>query len=136
MTGRELLDAGRLKVPSSAVERVTFHDSCYLGRYNREFEAPRASLRAAGVEVVDPPRARDNGLCCGGGGGKMWFEGEAEQGVNLIRMEELLETKPDVVGVSCPYCLTMMDDAKAVIGERAAEVQVRDIAEILAEALE
>ena len=135
---RELLDAGRLKVPASAAEaaRVTFHDSCYLGRYNREFEAPRASLRAAGVEVVDPPRTRDNGLCCGGGGGKMWFEGEAEQGVNLIRMEELLGTKPDVVGVSCPYCLTMMDDAKAVIGERAAQVQVRDVAEILAEALD
>jgi Fe-S oxidoreductase len=135
---RELLEGGRLKVPAAAADaaRVTFHDSCYLGRYNREFDAPRDSLRAVGVDVIEPPRTREQGLCCGGGGGKMWFEGQADTDVNLIRMEELLETKPDVVGVACPFCLTMMDDAKSTIGERAQDVVVRDVAEILAAALE
>jgi len=130
---RELLDGGRLKVAPSALERVTFHDSCYLGRYNREFDAPRDALRAAGVTVVDPPRARENGLCCGGGGGKMWFESPAVNDVQIIRLEELMGTKPDVVGVACPFCLTMLDSARSTL---AADVKIMDVAEVLAAALD
>lgn len=130
---RELLDDGRLALPAGAAERVAFHDSCYLGRYNREFDAPREALRAAGATVVDPPRARENGLCCGGGGGKMWFEGQAARDVQLIRLEELLETKPDAVGVACPFCLTMLDSARSTL---EADVRIQDVAEILAAALD
>ena len=76
----ELLNDGRLKVPAAVRQSVAFHDSCYLGRYNNEYDAPRASLAAAGVDVIELPRSKENGLCCGGGGGQMWFEGYAEKG--------------------------------------------------------
>jgi len=130
---RELIDSGRLSVPATARDRVVFHDSCYLGRYNREFEAPRASLRAAGVDVLEPERTREDGLCCGGGGGKMWFESSAERDVNLIRMEELLSTKPDAIGVACPFCLTMLDSARSTLDVQ--DVAVKDVAEVLADAV-
>lgn len=130
---RELVDSGRLRVPAAARERVIFHDSCYLGRYNGEFEAPRETLRAAGADVLEPARTREKGLCCGGGGGKMWFEGAADKDVNLIRLEELLEAKPDVVGVACPYCLTMLDSARSSLARD--DVRVMDVAEVLAASL-
>ena len=127
----ELLQSGRLAPREGGDQRVVFHDSCYLGRYNGEYDAPRHALAAAGVEVLEPERNRESGLCCGGGGGKMWFEDQADREVNLIRMEELLATQPDVVSVACPYCLTMLDSAAKSMG--ADQVQVRDIAEVLAD---
>jgi len=131
----ELVDAGRLKgLGGSDARRVAFHDSCYLGRYNGEFEAPRATLRAAGVNVVELPRSRKNGLCCGGGGGKMWFEAKADKDVGRIRMEEALEARPDVVGVACPFCLTMLDSAAKSMG--ANDVKVLDVSEVLVAALD
>ena len=129
----ELVAAGRLSAEGEG-QRVVFHDSCYLGRYNGEYEAPREVLKAAGVDLVDPVRSRESGLCCGGGGGKMWFEGASERDVNLIRMEELLESKPDTVGVACPFCLTMMDDAAKSLG--AEGVKVLDISEVMAAGLD
>ena len=132
----ELVDAGRLSAASTGASdgsRVVFHDSCYLGRYNDIFDAPRQVLDASGAIVLEPDRGREKGLCCGGGGGKMWFEGEADRDVNLIRMEELLESKPDSIGVACPFCLTMMDDAAKSLG--AENVKVRDIAEVLVDQL-
>ncbi|MFN8424569.1 MAG: heterodisulfide reductase-related iron-sulfur binding cluster [Anaerolineae bacterium] len=131
----ELLNDGRLKVPSSARRSVAFHDSCYLGRYNGEYDAPRASLAAAGVDVIELPRSKENGLCCGGGGGQMWFEGFAQKGVNVIRLEEIVESGADRVAVACPYCLTMLDSARGAVGGAAEGVKVMDVAEVLAEAL-
>ena len=130
---QELIESGRLNVPASARDRIIFHDSCYLGRYNGEFEAPRDTLRAAGANVIEPARTREAGLCCGGGGGKMWFEGESEKDVGVIRLEELLESKPDVVSVACPYCLTMLDSAKSTMDR--PDVKVMDVAEVLAASL-
>jgi Fe-S oxidoreductase len=131
----ELLDGGRLKnISEDDAQRVVFHDSCYLGRYNNEFAAPRKALAAAGVQVLEPERKEENGLCCGGGGGKMWFEGAADKDVNIIRMEELLKTKPDAVGVACPFCLTMLDDAAKSLGQE--DIKVLDIAEVMAQALD
>jgi len=127
----ELVAAGRIAPRRGESARVVFHDSCYLGRYNGEYQAPRQALAAAGAQVLEADRNRENGLCCGGGGGKMWFEGQADKDVNLIRMEELLATEPQVVGVACPYCLTMLDSAAKSMD--APDVVVRDIAEILAE---
>lgn len=128
----ELVDSGRLRLPAGASERVAFHDSCYLGRYNREFDAPRDALRAAGAELVELPRSREDGLCCGGGGGRMWFEAPEETGVNLIRLEEVMEAKPDKLGVACPFCLTMLDSARSSMD---VEMPVLDIAELMAESL-
>ncbi|MFN2251317.1 MAG: heterodisulfide reductase-related iron-sulfur binding cluster [Anaerolineae bacterium] len=130
----ELTAAGKLPGVGRLDKRVVFHDSCYLGRYNRVFDAPRQVLDAAGSKVVELPRRREEGFCCGGGGGKMWFEDEQfAKGVELLRMEEIVEANPDVVGVACPFCLTMLDDAaKAMTLE---DVQVKDIAELLASVL-
>jgi Fe-S oxidoreductase len=131
---RELVDEGRLPSLDGGDRRVAFHDSCYLGRYNGEFEAPRATLRAAGVHLVELGRRRENGLCCGGGGGKMWFEGPRARDVGAIRMEEAAAVSPDVVGVACPFCLTMLDSARSSLGLDG--IKVMDVAEILAEALD
>jgi Fe-S oxidoreductase len=132
----ELIASGRIKPTRRMEARLAFHDSCYLGRYNGIMEAPRAVAKAVpGLTVVDPPRNRERGLCCGGGGGHMWMEVPAEKRVNIIRTEELLEQKPDVVGTACPFCLAMVDLGRKVKGAEAT-VQVKDISELVAETLE
>ena len=114
----ELLDTGRVKPDFSVNERVVYHDSCYLGRYNGIYDAPRFVLeRIPGVELVEADRNRENGMCCGAGGGLMWQEEKVGTRVNVARTEQLLETKPTVIGSACPYCLTMLSD-----GTKAKEV--------------
>jgi Fe-S oxidoreductase len=99
-------------------------------------EAPREVAKAVpGLTVIDPPRNRERGLCCGGGGGHMWMEVPAEKRVNIIRTEELLEQKPDVIGTACPFCLAMVDLGRKV-KDVEATVQVKDISELVAESLE
>jgi Fe-S oxidoreductase/nitrate reductase gamma subunit len=132
----ELIKAGRLKPARSLDATVTFHDSCYLGRYNGIMETPREVAKAVpGLTLVEPPRNRERGLCCGGGGGHMWMEVPAEKRVNIIRMEELLETKAQVVGTACPFCLAMVDLGRKV-KEAEGTVQVKDISELVADSLE
>lgn len=114
----ELLDTGRVKPDFAVNERVVYHDSCYLGRYNNIYDAPRFVLeRIPGVELVEAARNRENGMCCGAGGGLMWQEEKVGTRVNVARTEQLLETKPTVIGSACPYCLTMLSD-----GTKAKEV--------------
>jgi Fe-S oxidoreductase/nitrate reductase gamma subunit len=133
---RELLESGRLTLSKPLPARLVFHDSCYLGRYNGLFEAPRAVARAVpGLQVIDPPRARERGLCCGGGGGHMWMEVPAEKRVNVIRVQELLGTRADVVGTACPFCLAMVDLGRKVVGAEE-RLQVKDVSELVAESLE
>ena len=133
---RELIAAGRITPTKRTEARVAFHDSCYLGRYNGIMEAPRAVARAVpGLTLVEPPRNRERGLCCGGGGGHMWMEVPAEKRVNIIRVEELLGVKPDVIGTACPFCLAMVDLGRKV-KEAEATVQVKDVSELIAESLE
>lgn len=130
----ELLADGRLAIKRSA-QRAAFHDSCYLGRYNEVFEAPREVLRQAGIDVVELERTRENGLCCGGGGGRMWFEHEEqERAIEVIRIEEVLDSGVDSVAVACPFCLTMLESGVASKG--ADDLKVHDIAELLAAALD
>jgi len=131
---RELVEQGRLTGLTALGERVAFHDSCYLGRYNREFDAPRDVLAASGAEVVELPRNMEQAFCCGGGGGKMWLEDEQfDTPVENLRMEEILETGTDSVAVACPFCLTMLDGAAKSMG--AEDMAVKDIAELMAAAL-
>ena len=132
----ELLAAGRLKPTKALDATVVFHDSCYLGRYNGIMEAPRAAARAVpGLTVIDAPRNRERGLCCGGGGGHMWMEVPAEKRVNIIRVEELLETKASIVATACPFCLAMVDLGRKV-KEAETTLQVKDISELVSESLE
>jgi Fe-S oxidoreductase len=131
----ELIASGRITPTKRMEARLAFHDSCYLGRYNGIMEAPREVARSVpGLTVIDPPRNRERGLCCGGGGGHMWMEVPAEKRVNIIRTEELLAQKPDVIGTACPFCLAMVDLGRKV-KEVEATVQVKDISELVAESL-
>jgi Fe-S oxidoreductase/uncharacterized membrane protein (DUF441 family) len=129
----ELLAQGRLQLSNGSTPRVAYHDSCYLGRYQGEYQKPRDVLQAVpGVTVLEASRNKRKSLCCGAGGGRMWMEEEASQRVNELRVGQLLETSPDVIGVNCPYCLTMMEDGLGSIAPDKA-VRVLDLAEILAE---
>lgn len=133
----ELIDDGRLSIDGASLEeRVTFHDSCYLGRHNDVYLAPRSVLGSlGGIDVVEMPRNGTRGLCCGAGGARMWMEEHTGKKVNIERTEEALATGAERIAVACPFCYVMMDDGvKEKL--RDDDVQVQDIAEVLAEAIE
>jgi Fe-S oxidoreductase len=133
---RELLREGRLQPVKPLGKTVAFHDSCYLGRYNGIFDAPReTAIYVPGLKLVELPRSRERGLCCGGGGGQMWMETPAQKRVNVIRVEEALTVQPDIVASACPFCLAMVDLGRKVVGAEE-RLQVKDIAELVAESLE
>ncbi|RYL94466.1 heterodisulfide reductase-related iron-sulfur binding cluster [Sporolactobacillus sp. THM19-2] len=131
----QLIRDGRLKPEHPVNERITYHDSCYLGRYNGVYDQPRAILKAIpGVELAEMKRSRENGMCCGAGGGMMWMEETAGKRINLARTEQALEVRPDTISSACPYCLTMMDDGTKLKGVDQ-HVRTRDVAELLAESV-
>ena len=132
----ELLASGRLKLSRQVTEmgKVIFHDSCYLGRHNDIYSAPREVLAAAiGTAPVEMERNRANGFCCGGGGGRMWMEEYDGSRINLARVDEALRKNADTVCVACPYCMTMFEDG--LKDRLAGQTRVRDLAEIVAEGL-
>lgn len=133
---RELLASGRLRPRKPLDATIAYHDSCYLGRYNGIMEAPREVVRAVpGLRVIELPRNRERGLCCGGGGGHMWMEVLAKKRVNIIRTEEAIGAGASVVATACPFCLSMVDLGRKV-KEAEETLQVKDIAELVADALE
>ena len=128
----QLVREGRLVPRQRVEERIVYHDSCYLGRYNGVYDAPRDILRAIpGVELVEMRRNRENAMCCGAGGGRMWMEETAGKRVNRIRTEQALEVSPTIISSACPYCLTMMDDGTKAL-EVEEKVSAKDVAEVLA----
>jgi len=132
---RNLVQDGYLKLNGTAGEMgaVVFHDSCYLGRHNDVYDAPREALRAAtGTAPKEIGRNRNNAFCCGAGGGRMWMEEHSGERINLTRVKEALEEKPDTICVACPYCLTMFEDGLKDVN--ADGVKVLDVAEVMAEA--
>ncbi|MCE2901205.1 MAG: (Fe-S)-binding protein [Gemmatimonadaceae bacterium] len=128
-----LLAAGRVPLDTEHGQRlkVAYHDSCYLGRYNDVYDAPRNTLRKAlpVVELVEPARTKSRGLCCGAGGGRMWMEENVGKRVNVERTEDLLATGADQIAVACPFCMTMINDGVTGAGK---EVPVLDISEMVA----
>ena len=130
----ELVGAGKISMNLEGDNmKITFHDPCYLGRHNKVTDAPRDALKSAGVETVEMPRNGAKSFCCGAGGAQMWKE--EEQGtarVNATRFAEAKSTGADTVAVGCPFCLTMMTDASKGDG---GTIQVKDVAEIVAERL-
>ncbi|HWJ23968.1 MAG TPA: (Fe-S)-binding protein [Gemmatimonadaceae bacterium] len=113
---------------------MAYHDSCYLGRYNDIYDAPRETLRRAlpVVNLVEPPRTKSRGLCCGAGGGRMFMEESQGKRINVERTEELLATGADAIAVACPFCMTMMTDGLAA---KESSVPVYDISEVVANQL-
>jgi Fe-S oxidoreductase/nitrate reductase gamma subunit len=114
---------------------LTYHDSCYLGRYNDIYKEPRGLLDKAKVSRVEMSLCEENAFCCGGGGGQMWLETDPNTRINHRRLDNVLEAKADVVATACPYCLLMFDDAIRSKG-LGDQVQVMDVAEVLAKQLE
>lgn len=132
----DLLKEGKLKPSKTVEEKVAYHDSCYIGRYNDVYGSPRDILRAIpGVELLEMERNRESALCCGAGGGRMWMEEREGTRMNLARTEMALETNPTVIGSNCPYCLTMISDGTKA-KEVEEQVQTLDIAEILEKSVE
>ena len=133
---QSLFDEGKLKVSGGtfAGKKITFHDPCYLGRGNGEYEAPRVLLEKLDSELVEMKRCKSNGLCCGAGGAQMFKEPEkGNVDINVERTEEALEEKPNIIATGCPFCMTMMTDGVKHFNKNE-EVSVKDIAELLAEA--
>lgn len=131
----DLVKEGRLAMNHRVDETIVFHDSCYLGRYNGVFDPPREILRAVpGVKLVEMARNRQDGMCCGAGGGLMWMEEHVGNRINVARTEQALQTDASMISSGCPYCLTMLSD-----GTKAKEVEDKvgtfDIAEILERAV-
>lgn len=127
----QLIKEGRLVPKYPVNETITFHDSCYLGRYNDVYDPPREILKAIpGVKLIEMERNHDRAMCCGAGGGLMWMEEDTGQRINVARTEQALETNSTIIGSACPYCLTMLSD-----GTKAKEVEDKvktyDVAELL-----
>lgn len=130
----KLVDEGRLVLNEDIVKKVTFHDPCYLSRWNQETEAPRKSLAALRrLNVVEMEQTKEKSFCCGAGGGQMWMEEHTGTRVNVERTRQALETDPEAIGVACPFCMTMLEDGVKAAGRE--DVGVLDIAEIIAGAL-
>lgn len=111
--------------------KLTYHDSCYLGRYNHEYEAPRRIIKAlSGAELVEMERRENKAFCCGAGGGRMWLEEHGKR-INQMRTEQALATKPEIIAVNCPFCLTMIEDGLKEY-EQSENVMARDLAELVA----
>ncbi|GAA0436155.1 heterodisulfide reductase-related iron-sulfur binding cluster [Lentibacillus halophilus] len=128
----DLVMNGKLKPQRPINQRLTYHDSCYLGRYNGVYDPPREILNAIpGLDLIEMNRSRENGMCCGAGGGLMWTEDTTGNHINVARTEQALETESTMISSACPFCLTMLSD-----GTKAKEVDedigTMDVAEILA----
>ncbi len=131
----DLVRSGKLKITRKAGESVTFHDSCYIGRYNGIYEAPRNLLESAGANLKEMTRSGDKGFCCGAGGARMFMEETIGKRVNVERVEEALQLAPQSIATACPFCLTMLTDGLKA-KEADEKTAVKDIAEVLADTMD
>ena len=131
----ELIKSGRIKPAATIEATVAYHDSCYLGRHNDIYDAPRQIAESIpGVKLVEMEKCRGQGFCCGAGGGHMWIEESRGRRVNHIRTEQFLETGADTVGVSCPFCLQMFEEGIGSV-QTSGNVKAKDLLELLDESL-
>ena len=131
----ELIREGRLSFTKEVNKKVAYHDPCYLGRHNGIYDEPREVLRAIpGIELIELPDSREESLCCGGGGGRIWIETKRGERFSDIRLEQAKEVGAEVLAVACPYCMLNFDDAVLTMGDDAG-VEIKDIAELVREAM-
>ena len=135
---QQLIDEGRIKLQNGGVfkgKKITYHDSCYLGRANNIYEAPRKVLEALDAELVEMKRCRSNGLCCGAGGAQMFKEEEkGNVRINIERSSEAIGTGASIIAAACPFCNTMLTDG-VKLEEKEEQVRVLDIAELVAQSI-
>jgi Fe-S oxidoreductase len=134
---RRLLADGKISLSDEGPDAgaITFHDPCYLGRYNDEYEAPRAALKKVkGLAILEMEESREKGLCCGAGGGHFWMDLKIGERVNVIRTEQAAATGATRIATACPFCMQMMEDGVKLTNNESA-LDVRDIAEVIAERL-
>ena len=136
---QQLIDEGKIKMTEGGTfkgKKITYHDSCYLGRANGIYEAPRKVLEALDVSLVEMKRCRSNGLCCGAGGAQMFKEEEkGSTRINFERAGEAIDTGANIIASACPFCNTMMTDG-VKNKEKENEVQVLDVAELIAASMQ
>ena len=133
---KQLLDEGKLKVEGGQFKgkRITFHDPCYLGRANNEYEAPRDVLAKLESELIEMKSCKAKGLCCGAGGAQMFKDAEVgNKEINIERTEQALATQPDIIAAGCPFCNTMMTDGVKA-KEKEGSIAVMDVAELIQQA--
>ena len=133
---KSLLLSGKLKVEGEKFKgkKITYHDPCYLGRANNEYKAPRELIEKLQANLLEMKNSKSNGLCCGAGGAQMFKEPEkGNKDINILRTEQALDTKPDIIAAACPFCNTMMTDG-IKNKEKEKDVSVMDIAELIANA--
>jgi len=135
---QELINSGRVKMQEGGTfkgKKITYHDSCYMGRVNGVYEAPRSVLASLDAQLVEMKRCKTNGLCCGAGGAQMFKEDEpGEKRINLERAEEALDTGASIIAANCPFCLTMMQDGVKA-KDKQDEVMVYDLAELIVDSM-
>lgn len=132
----QLIAEGRLKVDAKTTykgKKITFHDPCYLGRANNEYQAPRLLVEKLNAELVEMKNCKEKGLCCGAGGAQMFKDAEkGDKEVNIERTEQALDTNPEIIAAGCPFCNTMLHDGVKHKGKEG-KVAVLDIAQLLSE---
>jgi Fe-S oxidoreductase len=125
----------RIALKYPVADNMAIHDACYLGRYNQVYQPPRDICRAVpGARLKETERNRDNGFCCGGGGGRMWLHEKIGRNINVLRAEEMANTDVDLIGTACPYCLVMLDDGVKSL-ELEKTPKVADIIDVVADSL-
>ena len=129
----ELIKEGKLKFTKELNKKVTYHDPCYLGRHNGIYDEPRYVLQSIpGLELVEMPDYRENSLCCGGGGGRIWMETKKGERFSDIRLEQALQVGANILALACPYCVLNFEDS-VLSAEKSDAIQVKDISELVME---
>jgi Fe-S oxidoreductase len=132
----ELIKEGKIKPVKEVNKKVTYHDPCYLGRHNEIYDAPREVLKSIpGLELVEMTFSREDSLCCGGGGGRIWMETKKGERFSDFRIEQALEVGAEVMAVACPYCMSNFDDSLLTTGKEDS-IAIKEVAELVAESLE
>jgi Fe-S oxidoreductase len=131
----ELIDKGKLELKKEYEKKITYHDPCYLGRHNGIYDEPREVLmKVPGLELNEMPDCREDSLCCGGGGGRVWMETQKGERFSDLRIEQAIDVGAEVLVTACPYCITMFEDSRVTMGADE-KIEVKDITEIIQEVI-
>ena len=132
----QLIRDGKLKLTKPIDKKVTYHDPCYLGRHNSVYDEPRDVLKSIpGLELVELPNCREDSICCGAGGGRVWAETKKGERFSDLRINQAIDVGAEILTVACPYCMLMFDDSVLTMGKEEV-LQIKDISELVLEAME